>query len=957
MTVVRSVPLVGRAAEIATLEGALGERDTGAAPVVVVHGEAGIGKTALVARFAEQAADRGSTVLWGTCFEHSGPPYGPWVDAIDGFLSGQSREQAAELVGSDAGVLSALAAGITAVLGDVPEAPTLSPAEAQLRLFDAVARLFERLVEPVLVLDDMQWAEAGALDLLVHVARLVPRVLVVVIFRGGELDLVNPLAIRLARVCRVRSCTYLRLEGLSRHTAAELLEHAAGCKLEPELVEAICRETDGNPFFLCELGRHIERMGAWSVRHHAGWRLPETIRGAVGLRLAALSAGTREMLELATVFTGGFRFDELRSLTRMDEVELLDGVEEALRGELLRSVGGERYDFAHTLVRQALYDRLSPSHRARLHRRLATALEQLYEDPPGDVAGEIARQYRASATLVGAERGVGHALAAAQHARAVHAPWEAVELLQLALELVPGGDEALRTRVLGLLAVAEAHAAMPTRAVRTLEEAIGLIERGGAGGREIAELTCEVATAIWAVGAMPAGMAALIARALATLGEERSLLWARLKVLLCRLFEPIRLGPILMVPFVALDPEAVRIVREQGTEGDIATTIGPWEPFREEELEWAVAEIAHWRDPAARATALFWVVAHLTLLEPGSLNLAEALCNELETLADQTGALVHRAGVPVLRSALYAMRGSLDSAAEQIAEARRRFERLPETEQFLWFLACHALVAQHLDRAWRHVGEELWRVATLPGNPAIAPLCAALACYAFAQGETPGKARELLRDVLIPGLGAASRWDYTVAPAVAYAAAAVWELRDERLARELLPAAQAIIAAGTPDWYMSSNDLSVARLATVLGRYEDASAAYQRARSAVERHGQVPMRAIVDFDEALARSWRGTPGSAELLLAAEAQFEQLGMRAWSERVAALRRSFDGLPDHLTRREAEVLRLVASGLSNRQIAEQLMVSVHTVARHLQNTYCKIGAHNRADAAAYTLRHGL
>jgi ATP/maltotriose-dependent transcriptional regulator MalT len=196
-----------------------------------------------------------------------------------------------------------------------------------------------------------------------------------------------------------------------------------------------------------------------------------------------------------------------------------------------------------------------------------------------------------------------------------------------------------------------------------------------------------------------------------------------------------------------------------------------------------------------------------------------------------------------------------------------------------------------------------------------------------------------------------------VAPAAAHAAAAVWELRDEQLAQELLPPAQAIVAAGIPDWNMSSNDLTVARLATVLGLYEQAIPAFQRARERLEHHGQRPMRAIVDYDEALARSWRGQAGSAELLLAAETQFEQLGMNAWLERIAALRRSRGGLPDGLTRREAEVLRLLADGLSNRQIAERLVLSVHTVVRHVNNAYAKTGARNRADATAYTFRHGL
>jgi DNA-binding CsgD family transcriptional regulator len=266
--------------------------------------------------------------------------------------------------------------------------------------------------------------------------------------------------------------------------------------------------------------------------------------------------------------------------------------------------------------------------------------------------------------------------------------------------------------------------------------------------------------------------------------------------------------------------------------------------------------------------------------------------------------------------------------------------------------------AQHRDSEWPGLGDELWQAATFADDPGFAsPLCAALACYAFARAEMKVKARQLLADIVIPGLRAAGPWDYIVAPAVAYAAAAVWELRDGALARELLPAAEAIVAAGVPDWYMSSNDLTVARLATVLDRHEDAAAAFGRARERLEREGQLPIRAIVDYDEALARGWRGQPGSAELLLAAETQFEQLGMSAWLERIAALRRSGDGLPDGLTRREAEVLRLVASGLTNRQIAEQLVLSIHTIERHLDNSYAKIGARNRAEASAYTVRHGL
>jgi DNA-binding CsgD family transcriptional regulator len=951
-------PLVGRTAEIAALEALLGDRSDARTPVVVVHGEEGVGKTSLVAQHAALGVDRGATVLWGACFEDSGLPYGPWVEAIDGYLGGMSAERLVELVAGDAAVLASVAPGIRATLADLPEVPALSPPDGQVRLFDAVARFLEQRREPVFVLDDMQWADASSLDLLMYVARLVPRLAIVVIFRGGRLDLEAPLSITLARVGRVRRLAYLLLEGLSREEAAQLLERTAHEKLEPRLVEAVYGETGGNPFFLGELGRHIQQAGGWAAEEGADWRLPETIRGAVGLRLTALSEGTRAMLELAAVFTRGFGFDHLKALTGTGELELLDFLEEALGAELLRSLGGERYDFAHALVRHVLHEGLSPSRRVRLHRRLAEALEPLYEDPPPGVAAEIARQYHASVTLPGAERGVPHALAAAEYARGVHASVPAVELLRLALELVPDGDDALRASVLGSLAVAEAYAGMAAQAATTLESTLALLERGDTGGREIAELTCEVATAMWGVSGNPAGGAALVGRGLEALGDEHGLLWARLNVLLTHFAEPIRSGPLRVVPFVAPDPEARRIVRARGTEGDIAITIVPVGPWESGELDWAVAEIARWRDPEARTSGLMWVLTRLTLWDPQQSELAEALCSELEVLADQLGRLLPRAVAPVFRSALHGARGALSAAAEQLADARRQLDRLPETVHVPFFLACEALVAQHRDREWWRGGAELWQAATLASNPGAGmPLPAALACYALASGEMHAKARELLGDIVIPGLRAAGPWGYNVAPAAAYAAASVWELRDEDLARDLLPAAEAIVAANVPDWYMSSNDLSVARLATVLDRFDDAAAAFGRARGRLEQRGQWPMRAIVDFDEALARGWRGQPGGAALLLAAETRFEQLGMSVWSERIAELRRSRGGLPDGLTGREAEVLVLVASGLTNRQIADQLVLSVHTIERHLDNSYTKIGARNRAEASAYTVRHGL
>jgi predicted ATPase len=274
---------------------------------------------------------------------------------------------------------------------------------ARLRLAEVLARVldsFER--PPVVVLDDMQWAYPESLELFGHVSRLARDALVVVSCRGTGLELGHPLAQRLAEVHRQRSCEYLALESLPRAESGELLEQATGGPLEAALVDTVYAESGGNPFFVTELGRHLQRRGATSLAAGGGQGLPESIRGAVESRLAGVTAQTRHMLELASVFTAGFGFAELAALTEVKEAPLVDCLEDALSEELVRPLDDERFDFAHALVREALYEGLSLGRRARLHRRLAETLERLHEHDLPRVAGELVRQYHASAALPGA---------------------------------------------------------------------------------------------------------------------------------------------------------------------------------------------------------------------------------------------------------------------------------------------------------------------------------------------------------------------------------------------------------------------------------------------------------------------------------------------------------------------------------------------------------------------------
>jgi tetratricopeptide (TPR) repeat protein len=878
---------VGRIDELRSLEaGWLAAGAGGAAPVIVVYGESGIGKTRTVAELARVVRARGAEVWWGSCYEGGdAQPYGVWAEAFRGYVERSGGEALAAALGGEVRWLAPL-------LGDValPDVERVSapPGVARLRLAEVLVRVldsFER--PPVVVLDDMQWAYPESLELFGHVSRLARGALVVVSCRGTGLELGHPLAQRLAEIGRQRSCEYVALESLPRGEAGELLEQAAGGPLEAALVDAVYADSGGNPFFLAELGRHLQRRGTASPAA-GGPRLPESIRGAVELRLAGVTAQTRYMLVLASVFTAGFGFAELAALTELKEAPLVDCLEDALSEELVRPLDGERYDFAHVLVRETLYEGLSPRRRARLHRRLAEALEHLHAGDLGRVAGELVRQYHASATLPGADRGAIYALTAARAARSAGAPGDAVVILRLGLDLVAAEDTGTRAEVLGELARAEAEAGLADDAPRTLEAAALLLELDGAPDEAIAELLyAVVVTFTLAFTAVPQNLGAiepLIARALAAVAPSRSLAWARLK-LIDRYTRPEAVGPVRMLRPVPLDPEAVQVVRSQGTEADYAFTINSLDPGFGAEVEPLIDRVEGWRDPVARLWALVHVVTHLTLTDPGSSPAADRLSTELCALADDVGLVPRRGLARVFRAALLGGRGEFDAAAGQIGAARTLFERQSPDGAIPGVVTLvGGLTAQHVAVDWPRLATTMWDLVRNPRAAGTLGLaCAGFAAQAFAYAGEVDQARSVLGYIL-PELEPA---EPATSGAVGLAGAAVWELHAQDLAARLLPHALALADADGYEFYMTSTELTVARLSAVLGRFDRAVEYFERARATLQERGQPVVRAIVDYDEALARLSHEQPGAAGLLAVAGARFEEFGMREWSRRAALL----------------------------------------------------------------------
>jgi len=511
-------------------------------------GEAGIGKTSTARAFAAFVRERGQVVLWGSCFEGEwSPPYGPWVEALGEYARTCPPERLQRELGLGAPPLVQLISQVRAILPDAPLPTPLPPDEERLRLYEAVGQFLLTIAQDqpaVLVLDDLHWADSDSLRLLRYVARFVSRSRLVLVgtYRDPDVELHRqPFLSEVLAVLR-RETDYERItiRGLAEEEVAAYLDQAGQQQLPQALVRTIYAETNGNPFYTREVFRHlieeekiIPRAGRWSTDLSVSdLGIPEGVRQVLDRRVSRLSQETQRLLRFASAFTGGFTFQVLQALTELSEETLLNSLDEALQAGLIRTTGeGVTYDFAHAIVRHTLYDELNPDRRARLHRRIALALEQVYAGCTMDYAAELAAQYHASAILPGAEQGIPYCLAAAEQARAGYAHERAVVFLRMGRDLLPGGTSEDSAGLLCQLAIAEAEALLLTDAQHSAEEALAALAATGAEPKTIGTFLVTVARALKDGGAAHALWEPLVHRGLVLVGVEHDLLWARLTLL------------------------------------------------------------------------------------------------------------------------------------------------------------------------------------------------------------------------------------------------------------------------------------------------------------------------------------------------------------------------------------------------------------------------------------------
>jgi tetratricopeptide (TPR) repeat protein len=443
--------LVGRSSDLETLDRLVDEVGKGHGKGLLVTGEAGIGKSRLVAeikhRFGRTLLAGQAQRTWlleGHCFDPDRLlPFAPVLDLLRTFVAIRSIEDVAAAVGSTGSELVKLLPDLAWILPDISPSPPLQPDQEKRRLFHMLFQFVVRLAatQPVLVVvEDLQWSDDSSLDFLLYVARRISEhpVLLVLTCRGEE---ANPGLIRfLTDLNRERTATELTLSRLTPNDVAMMLQAIFNLprSVPADLLHVLYTLTDGNPFFIEETLKALISAGdvglvdgVWEQKPAREWRVPRSVQDSVRLRIAGLSGPSRDILTLAAVAGRRFDFALLRDLAGCAELELLARIKELIAAHLVVEESAEQFAFHHALVRQAIYTQLLARERRTLHGRIAATLERLHLANPDAVLSDLAYHFFEAELW---DKTVAYASQAGEQAQVLSAPRIAVEQLTRALD-------------------------------------------------------------------------------------------------------------------------------------------------------------------------------------------------------------------------------------------------------------------------------------------------------------------------------------------------------------------------------------------------------------------------------------------------------------------------------------------------------------------------------------------
>ena len=870
-------PFVGRASEMAALRRGLESVLGGRGRLFLLIGEPGIGKTRLADEISEEAQRQGARVLWGRCWESGGAPaFWPWTQLIRSSLSSRSPSATRSETGTGIDPEAILAAMLE---GRSSDTDSFVPEQARFQLFDEIARYLRSTADArplVLILDDLHAADIPSLLLLRFLARELRSAawLLIGTYRDVEAAANPELARLLADIAREGQ--RLPLSGLSQSETGDYISTATATSPAAPVVEAVHRVTEGNPFFLTEIVRLLDRLdpanATGSVRH----LIPDEVRAAIRQRLAGLSPLTKRMLAIAAVI--GRELDA-EVLARAASVEIGVGdlpqlLDEACAGGAIAPVSGSprRYRFSHLLVRDTLYDDLSTTERARLHRQVAQALERHAASAPAAHLAEIAFHFGHAAAAGCIDQAMDYSQRAGDQAVGRLAYEEAARHYRRALDcldlrrLQPAADD-LQRRCHLLLSLGEAQwgagdlAAMRTTFLNTarLAETLDEAHRGvllaraalGLGGRQQrAHVSFDDTVVEW------------LEKALLALGDHDSVLRARL---LARLAYALYSQRGSQPRRRALCAEAVAMARRLGDRQTLRWVLNDWrwalwgpdnldDRLRIGEELILLAE--QFGDREMLLTEHAWRL--VDFLELGDLAAVKAELAAFSGIAQEIRLPWYHWYVSRFGAMLAVVRGEL-TESERLAEtALATAERVQHQDAFLVYAT--QIMAVRFEQG-RLDELEIGLQALIAQYPAV-PVWRYLLIYLHAEQGHAERSRVELERIGADGFRDVPD-DYLRTANLAYLAEAAAFLGDRKRAEQLypllLPYRSRCIVLGYGIACLGPVARPLGRLATTLERWQEATELLTEALQASERLGHEPARARTEL--AIAELLLRRPGA------------------------------------------------------------------------------------------------
>jgi DNA-binding CsgD family transcriptional regulator len=986
----RGRAFVGRENELRQLSSAFETAAAGHSILVMLGGEPGIGKTALCEQVADAVRARGGLALVGHCYEEGsfGLPYQPFVEALGCYLQACDAETVTAILGAGAADLARMLPMLRDRLHASPET-SANPEEDRWRLLQAATDLLRNasLQRPLLlVLEDLHETDRGTLDLLLYLARSLrdTPLLVVGTYRDVEVDRAHPLSAALTELYRASNVVRLHLRGLSMHEVQRLLAETSQQRIPRPFAELVHRQTDGNPLFASQILRLAIEEGLMEKRDGALrrvgeealiGRIPEGLRDAVGKRLSRLGDSANVLLCTASVIGREFQLDVLRKVLARSEEELEAALQEASAAALIEELSAVGtavgYRFSHAFFRQALYEEIVAPRRIRLHQQVARALEDVHSARLEEHAAELAEHYAFSSDTSDLTKAVRYGELAARRAAEVFAYGEVARLLERALvvqDLADPGDTPRRCDLLLALGEALFHAGENERVIADIAPAAlalaeALSDRSRAFSASHLAVDCLYAR----------GAASGAARPEYLTWSERAREYANADSI-DRVYANLALTEALGAQgrrqeAHALRVEALAIARRlddrEALFRSVLNILHYGAPGLWDERARLAEECAAWPRHGVSSQTLgqvLWYCGCLQLAQ-GERARAEELWRDMEELAERTHAVTISLSMAQRDATLAIVDGRLD---DSVSLVKRFVERADEAgasvhgrQSGLFVLLAPTLCMGRAQEWLAAYDDYASRVSLSRRAPLFATFTAARAMCLAQLGDVD-QARTLVHPVL-DNFERTSDEELPIQLfAILLQAAVTFE--HTGAARVLSHQLACVGHLSMGDYFYTCIARHMGDAAILIGDQTSARTYYVQALEAAGKIRFRPEIALAHLRLAeLSPADGDDPATLQHLDLAIPELQDMQMQPALARAQAVRSSLrrhavrarvrPAASDVLTEREREIADLVASGLTNRSIAEQLVISETTVEVHVKHILNKLGFRSRTQVARW------